>query len=45
MRLRDGAIKKIEVQSQYSIIKDYLAQRTYDGIWKLCRRSISNFIK
>jgi hypothetical protein len=30
LRLRNGAIKKVETQSQYSIIKDYLAQRTYD---------------
>ena len=30
LRVRDGAIKKLETQSQYSIIKDYLAQRTYD---------------
>lgn len=30
LRVRDGAIKKIEVKSNYNIIKDYLAQRTYD---------------
>lgn len=30
LRVRDGAIKKLETQSQYSIIKDYIAQRTYD---------------
>jgi hypothetical protein len=30
LRVKDGAIKKIETKSQYSIIKDYLAQRTYD---------------
>ena len=30
LRVRDGAIKKIESKSSYSLIKDYLAQRTYD---------------
>ena len=30
LRVQDGAIKKIETKSQYSIIRDYLAQRTYD---------------
>jgi hypothetical protein len=30
LRVRNGAIQKIELKSQYSIIKDYLAQRTYD---------------
>jgi virulence-associated protein VapD len=30
LRVKDGSIKKIETKSQYSIIRDYLAQRTYD---------------
>ena len=30
LRVRDGKIKKIETQTQYSLIKDYFAQRTYD---------------
>ena len=30
LKVKDGAIKKIESKSNYSIIKDYLAQRTYD---------------
>jgi hypothetical protein len=30
LRVKDGAIKKIEIKSSYSLIKDYLAQRTYD---------------
>ena len=30
LRVQNGAIKKIETKSQYSIIRDYLAQRTYD---------------
>jgi hypothetical protein len=30
LRLKDGAIKKVEVKSSYSLIRDYLAQRTYD---------------
>jgi hypothetical protein len=30
LRVQDGNIKKIETKSQYSIIRDYLAQRTYD---------------
>lgn len=30
LRVEDGAIKKIETKSSYSLIKDYLAQRTYD---------------
>jgi virulence-associated protein VapD len=30
LRLKNGAIKKIDVKSSYSIIRDYLAQRTYD---------------
>ena len=30
MRIENGAIKKIESKSSYSLIKDYLAQRTYD---------------
>lgn len=30
LRVQDGAIKKIETKSNYSIIKDYLAQRTFD---------------
>jgi hypothetical protein len=30
LRIKDGKIKKIESKSQYSIIKDYLAERTYD---------------
>jgi hypothetical protein len=30
LRVREGAIKKIDVKSSYSLIKDYLAQRTYD---------------
>ena len=30
LRVQDGNIKKVETKSQYSIIRDYLAQRTYD---------------
>lgn len=30
LRVDNGTIKKIEVKSQYSIIRDYLAERTYD---------------
>lgn len=30
LRVENGTIKKIESKSNYSIIKDYLAQRTYD---------------
>jgi hypothetical protein len=30
LRLKDGAIKKIDVRTSYNIIRDYLAQRTYD---------------
>ena len=30
LRVQDGKIKKIETQTQYSLIKDYFAQRTYD---------------
>ena len=30
LRVKDGKIKKIETQTQYSLIKDYFAQRTYD---------------
>ena len=30
LRVKNGAIQKVENKSQYSIIKDYLAQRTYD---------------
>ena len=30
LRVQDGEIKKLEEQSDYNIIKDYFAQRTYD---------------
>ena len=30
LRVQDGKIKKIENKSQYNIIRDYLAERTYD---------------
>lgn len=30
LRVKDGAIQKITSKSDYNIIKDYLAQRTYD---------------
>lgn len=30
LRVQDGKLKKIETKTQYNIIKDYLAQRTYD---------------
>ena len=30
LRVKDGAIQKITTKSNYNIIKDYLAQRTYD---------------
>ena len=30
LRVKDGAIKKLDIKSNYNIIKDYLAQRTYD---------------
>ncbi|MEY3470457.1 MAG: Synechococcus phage [Actinomycetota bacterium] len=30
LRVSDGAVKKLESKSNYSIIKDYIAQRTYD---------------
>jgi hypothetical protein len=30
LRVQDGKIKKIDVKTQYNVIKDYLAQRTYD---------------
>jgi hypothetical protein len=30
LKLKDGAIKKIETKSSYSVLKDYIAQRTYD---------------
>ncbi len=30
LRVEDGKIKKLDEKSQYSIIRDYLAQRTYD---------------
>ena len=30
LRVKEGAIKKIETKSNYSIIRDYIAQRTYD---------------
>lgn len=30
LRVDDGAIKKVETKSDYALIRDYLAQRTYD---------------
>lgn len=30
LRVRDGKIQKIDIKSNYSTIRDYLAQRTYD---------------
>ena len=30
LRVENGTIKKIEIKSSYSLIRDYLAQRTYD---------------
>jgi len=30
IRIQDGAIKKIQTKSSYSIIRDYIAQRTFD---------------
>jgi hypothetical protein len=30
LRVKNGAIQKVENKTQYSLIKDYLAQRTYD---------------
>jgi len=30
LRVNDGLVQKIQSKSEYSIIKDYLAQRTYD---------------
>jgi hypothetical protein len=30
LRVKNGAIQKVENKTQYSIIRDYLAQRTYD---------------
>jgi len=30
LRVKDGTIKKLDVKSDYSVIRDYLAQRTYD---------------
>ena len=30
LRVEDGKIKKIETKTQYNIIKDYIAERTYD---------------
>ena len=30
LRVQDGEVKKLEEQSDYNIIKDYFAQRTYD---------------
>ena len=30
LRVKNGAIKKVEIKSSYSLIRDYLAQRTYD---------------
>ena len=30
LRVKDGAIKKVELKSSYSLIRDYLAERTYD---------------
>ena len=30
LRVKDGAIKKLDIKSNYNIIRDYLAQRTYD---------------
>lgn len=30
LRVQNGNIKKVDTKSQYSIIRDYLAQRTYD---------------
>lgn len=30
LRVEDGRIKKLEEKSNYSIVRDYLAQRTYD---------------
>ena len=30
LRVEDGKIKKIETKTQYNIIKDYMAERTYD---------------
>ena len=30
LRVQDGKIKKIETKSQFNIIRDYLAERTYD---------------
>jgi hypothetical protein len=30
LRVRDGVIRKLETQTQYNIIRDYLAKRTYD---------------
>jgi len=30
LRVEDGKIKKIETKTQYNVIKDYIAERTYD---------------
>jgi hypothetical protein len=30
LRIQDGKIKKVQDKTQYSLIRDYLAQRTYD---------------
>lgn len=30
LTIKNGAIKKIETKSNYSVLKDYIAQRTYD---------------
>jgi hypothetical protein len=30
LRVKDGTIQKVQTKSSYSLIKDYLAQRTYD---------------
>jgi len=30
LRIENGAIQKVEVKSSYALIRDYLAQRTYD---------------
>jgi hypothetical protein len=30
LRVQDGKIKKIETKTQYNILRDYLAERTYD---------------
>lgn len=40
IRIENGEIKKLQNKTQYSYIRDYFAQRTYDEFWRLLYKSI-----